>query len=407
VIGRGNYAEEILKLKKLQDLNFLIVDDMQNMRRTIRNMLLRIGVQKRVLEADDGDSAWDKLQHNPIDFVICDWNMPRMKGIELLRKMREMEQFAEIPFLMLTAEIEERTIAQAAEIEIDAYIIKPFILNTLIQKIDEALRRRNQPTEGEILFKTGNEHLKEGSLPEAIEALERVLQLSPHTPKVYVSLGDAYFAANDVSKAKEMYEKAVSLSDQHTKALDRLAKVYGMEGRSEDQVKMLKKAVQVSPDVPGRQLQLGKALMSMGQKEEARQAIEVSLKQDPGNVDLAKEAGEIFLAADMNDHASKAFKKAISLMPKEVETYNRLGVALRKQKKYMEAIKEYRKALEIEAHNEVILYNISIAYFQQGLQKEAKDSLKTLLRQNPNHAMAQKALDSLANGSGPSVAGDQ
>jgi tetratricopeptide (TPR) repeat protein len=386
-------------LKKLQDLNFLIVDDMQNMRRTIRNMLNRIGVQKRIMEADDGDSAWEKLQHSAIDFVIADWNMPRMKGIELLRRMRETDKFTDVPFLMLTAEVEERTIAQAAEIEIDAYIIKPFVLKTLIEKIEEALRRRNEPTQGEILFRTGNEYLKEGQHAEALEALEKVRQISPNTPKVYVSLGDVYFAVNDVSKAKEMYEKAVSLSEQHTKALDRLAKIYGLEGRSEEQIKLLRKAVQISPDVSGRQLQLGKALMSVGQKEEARQAIEISLKQDPGNVDLAKEAGETFLAADMNDHASKAFKKAISLMPKEIETYNRLGVALRKQKKYLEAIKEYRKALDIDQRNEVILYNISIAYYQQGLQKEAKDSLEALLRQNPNHAMARKALQSLQSGS--------
>jgi tetratricopeptide (TPR) repeat protein len=388
-------------LKKLQDLTFLIVDDMQNMRRTIRNMLVRMGIQKRMLEADDGDSAWEKLQHNPIDFVICDWNMPRMKGIELLRRMREMEQFAEVPFLMLTAEIEERTIAQAAEIEIDAYIIKPFVLKTLIEKIEEALRRRNQPSEGEILFKTGSEYLKEGRLAEALETLEKVRQISPHTPKVYVTLGDVYFTTQDIAKAKEMYEKAVSLSEQHTRALDRLAKVYGMEGRAEEEVKLLKKAVQISPDMPARQLHLGKALMSVGQKEEARQALETSLKQDPENVELAREAGEIFLAADMNDHASRAFKKAISLMPKEIETYNRLGVALRKQKKYLEAIKEYRKALDVDPRNEIILYNISIAYYQQGLNKEAKDSLENLLRQNPNHAMARKALQSLASGAAP------
>ena len=106
----------------------MVIDDVPNMRRTIRNMLNRMGVKRPIMEADDGDKAWSKLENAPVDFVICDWNMPRMTGIELLRKMRETPKFAEIPFLMLTGEVEEGTIAQAAETEIDAYIIKPFVM---------------------------------------------------------------------------------------------------------------------------------------------------------------------------------------------------------------------------------------------------------------------------------------
>ena len=71
----------------------MVVDDMPNMRRTVRSMLTRMGIKKsRVIEADDGDRAWEKLQYAPIDFIICDWNMPRMKGIELLRRMRHGPQ---------------------------------------------------------------------------------------------------------------------------------------------------------------------------------------------------------------------------------------------------------------------------------------------------------------------------
>ena len=94
------------------------------------------------------------------------------------------------------------------------------------------------------------------------------------------------------------------------------------------------------------------------------------------------------MAADLDQHATKAFKKAINLMPNEIQTYNRLGIALRKQKKYLEAIQEYQKALQKEPENEVILYNVSIAYYNQGLKQEAKTTLEKLLRINPSHTQA-------------------
>ena len=382
-------------MKKLTDLTFMIVDDMPNMRRTVRSMLTRMGIRKAVIEADDGDRAWEKLQYAPIDFIICDWNMPRMKGIELLRKMRKDPKYESVPFLMLTAEVEEGTIAQAAETEIDAYLIKPFVMKTLMDKIDEAMRRRFEPTEAEILFRKSTDALKTGQLKVAYETLQKVLELSPNSAKVHRALGEVFLEGRNVTKAKESFEKAISLSRQYTKALDGLATVYGMEGDLGRQEELLHQAVEISPMAPDRQLQYGKALLAVGKEEEAINALETSLKQDPESPELARAVGEVFLAADLDQYATKAFKKAINLMPNEIHTYNRLGIALRKQKKYLEAIQEYQKALQKEPENEVILYNISIAYYNQGLKQEAKTTLEKLLKINPNHGQAMDALKSL------------
>lgn len=118
------------------DMRVLIVDDFSTMRRIVRNILRQIGLNN-VVEADDGTTAWDVLNRDKIDFIVSDWNMPKMTGIELLRKVRSSEQFADLPFLMVTAEAQQENIIEAVQAKVSNYIVKPFTADTMKQKIDK------------------------------------------------------------------------------------------------------------------------------------------------------------------------------------------------------------------------------------------------------------------------------
>ena len=118
------------------NMRVLIVDDFSTMRRIVRNILRQIGIAN-VVEADDGTTAWDILNREKIDFIVSDWNMPKMPGIDLLRKVRSSEQFADLPFLMVTAEAQQENIIEAAQAKVSNYIVKPFTADTLKQKIDK------------------------------------------------------------------------------------------------------------------------------------------------------------------------------------------------------------------------------------------------------------------------------
>lgn len=118
------------------EMRVLIVDDFSTMRRIVRNILRQLGLNN-VVEADDGTTAWDILNRDKIDFVVSDWNMPKMTGIELLRKVRSSEQFATLPFLMVTAEAQQENIIEAVQAGVSNYIVKPFTADTLKQKIDK------------------------------------------------------------------------------------------------------------------------------------------------------------------------------------------------------------------------------------------------------------------------------
>ena len=118
------------------NMRVLIVDDFSTMRRIIKNILRQLGFNN-ILEADDGTSAWEVLNRDQIDFIISDWNMPQMTGIEQMRKVRASEEFADLPFLMVTAEAQQENIIEAVQAKVSNYIVKPFTAETLGQKINK------------------------------------------------------------------------------------------------------------------------------------------------------------------------------------------------------------------------------------------------------------------------------
>jgi len=123
-----------------KDMRILVVDDFSTMRRIIKNILRQLGFTN-IVEADDGSTAWEMLNKERIDFVISDWNMPQMPGIDLLRKVRGSEELGSLPFLMVTAEAQQENIIEAVQAKVSNYIVKPFTAETLGQKIDKIFEK--------------------------------------------------------------------------------------------------------------------------------------------------------------------------------------------------------------------------------------------------------------------------
>jgi two-component system chemotaxis response regulator CheY len=120
------------------DMKFLVVDDFPTMRRIIKSVLNELGYSN-VTEADDGSSALPLLRNGDFDFLITDWNMPGMLGLDLLKAVRANEKLAKMPVLMLTAEAKRDQIVAAAQAGVSGYIIKPFTADVLKKKLTAIL----------------------------------------------------------------------------------------------------------------------------------------------------------------------------------------------------------------------------------------------------------------------------
>jgi len=138
---RTGREEGILeKVMADQKMRFLVVDDFSTMRRIVRNLLKELGFTE-IEEAEDGSAALAKLKVEKFDFVVSDWNMPNMTGIELLKAVRADAALKHLPVLMVTAEAKKENIVEAAQAGASGYIVKPFTVATLDEKLNKILTK--------------------------------------------------------------------------------------------------------------------------------------------------------------------------------------------------------------------------------------------------------------------------
>lgn len=123
-----------------KNMKILIVDDFSTMRRIIKNLLRDLGFSN-TQEADDGNTALPMLQSGNFDFLVTDWNMPGMTGIDLLKAVRADAKLASMPVLLVTAEAKKDQIVEAAQAGVNGYIVKPFTAVTLKEKIEKIFER--------------------------------------------------------------------------------------------------------------------------------------------------------------------------------------------------------------------------------------------------------------------------
>ena len=123
------------------DLNMkiLVVDDMSTMRRIVKNILKQLGFNN-LEEAENGQEALTKLKADTYGFVVSDWNMPVMMGIDMLRAIRADEKLKAIPVLMVTAESQKENLMEAVKAGVSNYVVKPFTAETMQEKINKIFK---------------------------------------------------------------------------------------------------------------------------------------------------------------------------------------------------------------------------------------------------------------------------
>jgi len=138
VIWKWNFVLLLLQgldMNVDKNIRILVVDDFSTMRRIVKNIFRQLGFTNTV-EADDGSTALPILKSEKIDFLVTDWNMPKMTGLELLKAVRADPELKHIPVLMVTAEALKENIVAAAKAGVNNYIVKPFDAKTLAAKLE-------------------------------------------------------------------------------------------------------------------------------------------------------------------------------------------------------------------------------------------------------------------------------
>lgn len=372
-------------------LSVLVVDDMPGIRRMLRQMLVLLGFGGRIGEANDGVEAWDLLRDIPYDVVICDINMPRMNGLELLRLMRSSPRYETTPFLMITGEVSEEIVAVAAESEVDSYLLKPFQTSSLENRLSEIIKKKLHPSGGEAIFLQAQKLKLAGQVDEALHLLEKLTKPPYKRQAKTLNLaGECFQTLGDHLQATEYYNRALEINPKYLKTYQNLAALLESKGRLEEARHCLEQAQALSPLNTDRLYRLGQLCLQSGNPEQAQTYLEQCLKSGHNFSDShCQEAAETFLQAGLSAEAEKLFAQSLQEDPKNIHLYNRLGIALRQQQKHQEALECYHKALKVDPRNEKIYYNLGILYFDLGDKRKSLDAFHNALKLRPNFPEAR------------------
>lgn len=340
----------------------LVVDDNSNLRQTIKAMAREFRVSS-VMEADDGDTALKILKRSkdrPCLFMLLDWTMPRMSGIEVVREIRADSEIGDLPIMMVTAETDPAQIVRAAEEGINGYLTKPFAGKILEQKIRSILEARANPPEHVKLLMEAENFLRKGDYDNAFLFFEKSLA-TKETARVMVHLGDLHQARNQTDDAFSMYNNAMHNNSRFLKAYSNAAELHGKQGNLDAALSLFTKALEISPNSPERLLALGKLHIQKGNETAAADAFGKAVNLEPK---MGQVITDDLLKTGKAQFAESFLRKISARVGQDAFWYNRMGIALRKQGKWKEAILEYQEAIKIDPSDENLYFNLGKAYLE-------------------------------------------
>ncbi len=376
----------------LNKMRVLIVDDMENMCKSVRGMLMVLHYGREFHYAYNGQEAWNLLQKNEIDFMICDWNMPIMTGVELLGNMKEDRRLREIPVIMVTAEANEEIVAEAAESEIDAYLLKPITVGSLDKKIQEVVNRVNNPTPATLYLKQAKQFEEAGDLKGAIEQAKLAMQAEPQSSKPIREMGYYLFQNNQLEPAKEAFLKAAAMNKLDVFANHYLGEIFLKEGNIDLSIKHFNQAMTISPRHAGRALEFGKLLLEKDLKDKAASVFDkaISVSDDP--TALRESLLKLCLSQGMQEYAVKLMKKIVADDPKRNDIRLQLGLTYRNLGDLKNALTVLSLAASAAKENCSIKLHIARIYLRQNQQLRAERVIREALQVDPDNREAKELL---------------
>lgn len=361
----------------------LSVDDELSMRITINNMLLRMGF-KNLMMAENGKKALEIIQAKHIDIVIADINMPIMNGIELFKAVKENLKYQHINFIFVTAEATRQVVARAAEDGGEAYIIKPFIMSTVEEKLEKILEKKHKPNELDQFFKNYERFLQTKEYDKAEQELMKAKAIIGDTAKISFNMARLTYLQGDINKAIELYKECINKNPMFVKAYNAIGEIYENIGEIQSAIRYYEIAHEISPANTERIITLSKLLHKTGDTEKAGNILKSAATDIRGDVSTSQHLlGEIYMSKNEYDKALECFTKAHKQNPTDITIMSSLANAYRMLSKHEHALMIYNKILEVNHDNSEAYYEMSKTYLEMGNKQKAIENMKKAWELNP------------------------
>lgn len=364
-------------------INCLVVDDEPTMRATISNMLTRLGF-KNIIPADSGKSALDVVKTSKVDLIIADINMPEMTGIELFKTVREDSRYDHISFIFVTAEARKDTVARAAEGGASEYLIKPFVMGALEDKIAKVLRKKFNPSSVELHLKNFSGYLENRDFLNAETELGKAAAAMPDNPAILFNYGQLALARGDSQQAIAHFKEAIDKKPLFVKAYNAVGEVYESLGDIESAIRYYEQAHAISPSNADRLIALSKLYYKTGEAAKAETMLEEARADVRDDVSTSGHLlGELYLSKNDNEKALEVLLKSHEMNPSDTSIMLSLAEAYRKAGTPQEALATYVKILKISKNSAVAFYQMGKTYIEMSEKRKAIDCIKKAWELNP------------------------
>ncbi len=373
----------------------LIVDDVQPSRQTVINILSILGFDN-VKEAADGQEALEILEQDPdIELIISDWKMPRMNGAELLHCVRSSSQWKDLPFIFFTSKGEAEDVAEAAELGVTEYMLKPLNIETVQAKI-EAIQSQNPRQQIFAVLKKVKEDCSREDYPQAIQRLkELLLELPSMKARILCEMAWVHFWAGDFQEAEHTVEQSLNHNRLLAKAWHLKSELAKKEEKWENSKNSLDKALQIQPRNVEYYLAKGDTLLYSQEYALARETFQRAINMKPRENWIKSHIWDCYHKHGLCQQAEKNFGTLLTDCLSS-DVLNNYAVALRKQGDLERAAELYGQALKKDPDNPTLLYNAAVTDYYYQNWKRAIKRLEKAVADNPGFKQAETFLNKLS-----------
>jgi tetratricopeptide (TPR) repeat protein len=248
--------------------------------------------------------------------------------------------------------------------------------------------QRNDFTYGVAMF-------QRGYLEEAAASFEQVIAAKPQEPEAYYNLGTLYLRKNNLPDARRYLEQTVKLRPDYPEAWNNLGMIAAQQGQTEEAVRNFKQSLSLRPGYVTALLNLGNFYRRQGAMEEAEKLLNRALELEPDNPEASYSLGMLYARQDQLPRASTFLEKAVNLRPDYPDALNNLGVLFVRQQNYPEAKEKFETCIRVAPSFDQAYLNLARLYVVLNDKEKAREVLLALLRQQPQHKLAQQALEML------------
>ncbi len=376
----------------LKRMSVLIVDDMENMCRSIRGMLKVLNYGSGFRFAGNGLEAWTLLQKEPVDLAIVDWNMPSMTGVELLERIREDKNLRDMPVVMVTAEANREIVAESAESDIDAYILKPLTVKSLGDKISFVIEKANNPPPMVYHLKLARDFEEAGDIEAAIEEARQAMDADPQSTKPMRELGKIYLRKKEYQEAEKWLSQAADMNKLDVIAFHHLGQLHLEQNDIDKAEEFYDKAMNISPRHVTRGVNFGKVLVQKGMINKAQKVFDRAIELSSNSLAVQEDVADYCMESGVNEYAGKLMEFVLGQVPNREDVIYKLGVINENMGQPRKALTYFIEAGKKNRDNFDIQLKIAKNYVETGQVLRAEQVLNTLLKKDPENKEAQELL---------------